>query len=507
MGDNSSCVAAGGTVTCTLTGTTLSLAVLVADQTFSGSVPITVTDAGGRSLTLAPIRVVATPAAVTLSELGVSGPLVAGGTGELTVTVTNTGGRPTTEQPITVTLPTGITTGDPGPSDAVTCTDGVCTLLPVAPGTDSAVTVTIPITIAPSVPADPGEATVAVGENSTEPVTLTVATGVASLIADRTDVTAGTTTALVVTATPKDGVETLGPITIHSDTDGVGFPRNESCAPPPAGRAPSTVICSDPTFTLNIKVKADVPAGELKISATDAGGRSIDLTGPGGKPLQILAPPAALELSIIGVTQDLTGGGTGTVALTVSNTGGQPAIGNAISAQLPTGVGLRSVTVNKVAVCKAAEPCTLPELEPGSAADVVLALTVQPTAATGPSDLRIDVGKVSAATTVTVQSGVTALVAKPAGPFVANGKQVAVTLTPTLRTGVTTAGPITLTPIRCGHPDPYRFLPDSRSRADLLGRLVLGDHGRRHRAVGRSVAGHCHRRRRPGRPADHLRRG
>ena len=83
FGNSATCTpTTGGAVAlCVVSSGTATLPMVIADNTVTRSVPISVADAGGRALTLAPIQVVPAAPALTLSELTTTEPLVAGGGG------------------------------------------------------------------------------------------------------------------------------------------------------------------------------------------------------------------------------------------------------------------------------------------------------------------------------------------------------------------------------------------------------------------------------------------
>ena len=433
------CTAAGGgsTVTCVIEGGVVPLTVTVADDTFAGSVPITVTDAGGRSLALPPIQVSAAPAALSLSELTVTEPLVAGGTGALSMTVTNSGGLASAPQLITIALPGGITRDEISPGDAVTCTNGVCTLQPVAAGEANAVTLTIPLVVPATVIGSPGTAFVSIGDLDTEPVPLAVEPGITALTAAPGEITAGADTPLTITAQLAPTVTDPGPVTLTSGSADLVFGASTACTPG-AGGASVRCTLSAGTIDLSVVVADNTVSGPVPIAVTDAGGRTLILA-----PIQVDAATAEVALSELAVTRAPIAGGTGAVSLTVTNTGGRTSAAQDISVTVPDGVDAGAITPDSAVTCNDVG-CTLRPLAPGAGATLTIPLTLDPTVgAAPPLPVVVTIDGRSKQVLLAVDSPISTLTASP--DQVTAGGTTPVTLTATIKDGVLDPGTVTLT--------------------------------------------------------------
>lgn len=106
----------------------------------------------------------------------------------------------------------------------------------------------------------------------------------------------GRTTAITVTATAKDGVPEVGPVTLQPTSPGVTIPEYPtSCRQNGTGG----LVCADSTITgLALALSADETPGPLPLRVTDAGGRIVTLADADGVAKQIVRPgPAVVALS------------------------------------------------------------------------------------------------------------------------------------------------------------------------------------------------------------------
>ncbi len=442
-------VPAGQRVTVTLT--------LAVDSTATGGeMTITVL---GKPFTIA--LQVNSPAALGLSDLQVTQDLYAGGTGQLSVRVTNSGQQPSTRQTVNVSdLPAGVTvSGVTG--NGVTCAadqnnaravgSPVCTLLPVDP--DAGGTLLIDLDVPPSAPSSTETATtLTLGDNTDGPSrSLTVLPSILSLdTAAAGPFTAGQPATLAVIPDVRDGVTNTGPITVTSTDAAVTFRPSSGCLPIDDANA---VTCASSGFVLDIDIPVDHKAGPLEITATDAGGRRLDF--PSVTLRIVAAAPANLEVTGLTTSQPLTAGGTGQLALDVSNKGQQASIDQEIKVDgLPDSVTPTDITIRELSTCDqqpagnapvaAGLTCTLPPLDPGQQVTLLIDLDVLPSAPTtvAPS---VTIGGTLTGEfgPLTVVAGITGLDTSPAGPFLA-GRPLQLTLTPKVPDTIT-AGDITLT--------------------------------------------------------------
>ncbi|HEY7813381.1 MAG TPA: hypothetical protein VIC62_09100, partial [Nakamurella sp.] len=423
-GSNQVSLACGGkpdrTATCTFDGTSLKLELTITRTAEPSSLAIATVDEKQRKIenNFADLTVLA-PASLQLSPLTVTSPLVAGGTGEITVTVSNSGGVSAVTGPVTLVGPDGISISGITPTS---CSTG-CTV-PAQGSTD----VTVALSVAPQV-TTPAALQLRIGDLITDPMKTAVGAGIDSveispaddLVADGKEVTR------TVTVVSKLGDP--GPVTL-SAPDGVTL---TGC-----GTKGARVTCAAP-FDLGISVPAGTSAGPLGLTAFDSGGRGLHVTA------LTVATPASLTLDVPTSTSVIAGG-SGTLTVTVRNTGGSPSAGGeSITAALPKGLTLtgtsipgssctgpaRAALALAVPTAAAAADCTLPSMKPGVAVPVTFSFDALPSAPNG------QVIGVSLAdhdpelVPLTVKAGITGLAADPKVTLPANGTPQSVTLTAT----------------------------------------------------------------------------
>ena len=361
----------GTTATCGFDDGTLRLDVAT---TVAGPLVISSVDLGGRPIenSFAELTVLA-PASLSLSDLSVAQPLVAGGTGALTVTVTNEGGVDGSLGSVTLSGPEGVTVAGVTPS----C-EGDC----IVPAGGS-VEVTVTVDVAPTV-RDPATLALKVGDLTTDKIQVPVASGIlrVDVTPDNDLIADGSTATRTVTVVSKP--TDPGPVTLIAPK-GITLTACDE-------RGPS-VTCTGPTFTIGITVAPGTTPGPLALTAQDAGLRSLPVT-----PLTVVAPaPAELRLDVPdGVS--VYAGGTGSLSVTVSNGGGSTSPGGErISVALPKGMTLTGTDILGTGCTGAAQAalavaaptaavaadCTLPPIDRDTDQQVTFFFDATPGAAGG----------------------------------------------------------------------------------------------------------------------------
>ena len=444
---------------------TVTLTLAVGSTATGGDLTITVL---GKPFTIT--LTINTPAALSLGALDVTQDLYAGGTGQLSVRVSNAGEQPSVSAPINVDhLPNGVTvsaiTGDvtceaEPPVNARAVATPICTLLAVNP--DDSATVVVNLDVQPSAPSSTETATtVAIGDNpDVASRLLTVTKGIASLdTAAAGPFTAGKPATLTVTPVLQGTATTTGPITVTSADASVTFGPSTGCAPLTGTDA---VSCAGSPFDLDIVIPVEHDTGPLLITATDAGGRSLEF--PNVTFEIVAAAPSNLEVTGLTTSRTLIAGGTGQLTVQVSNTGALPSADELIDVDLPAGISVTDITPSggtgagrslcfraapdlSPQAAAAVEPiCTLPPLAAEGEATLLIELAVAPSAGQESAEATVTIGagtRNTSATKVVVQAGITGLDTSPAGPFTA-GQPLQLTVTPQVPDGVT-AGEVTLT--------------------------------------------------------------
>ncbi|HEY5115887.1 MAG TPA: hypothetical protein VIJ00_10220, partial [Nakamurella sp.] len=392
------------------------------------------------------LQITASPADLQLSPLTV-GPLVAGGPGVLTLDVSNPSGTATAPELITVTGPDGVTASRIDLGDTTLCAGEAvagCTLPGLPAGSDpQQLTITLDVTPATK----KGRVTVDIGGLKSF-ADVTVGQGVAPLRANPGGplVADGQPGTLGITVDLQNGATTAGPITFTSGSPNVTFPAFASCDPPIG----PTITCTGGRFDLIVTVAAGQEPGDLPITASDAGGRPLDLTDANSKKIQVVAP-AELVLSDPTTVQDPVAGGTGAFSITVRNTGQQDSTPQPITVTVPdgSGVALTSITVSGSSTCLpgggnavAAPDCTLPVVKPGE--QVVLGFQVTLPARATQLTATVGVGIAEKTVRLPVIGAITELRTDTADPLVA-GSPNRLVLTATLVKGVTNPGALTFT--------------------------------------------------------------
>ena len=442
-------------------GNPFTLDLTVTDNTFSGALPIVVTDAGGRTLDDLKLEAQPRPAGVLLTSLRVGTPLIAGGSGTLALTVTNTGGTASSTTDLTLELPEGIRRTDALPAAAITCGEGsACVLQPIPPNSSVELTFALAVDpdagrLDPTNPTPPA-ATVTVPGLPEVSVELPVLTGIASLVASPSGpLTAGTATTLSVSSTVELGVRERGDITFTTTSDEVRFNSTESCSVTEDGRS---ALCRNNPFDIAISLAGSIGAGPLPIDVLDAGGRELDL------PLDAVGSAPQLVFSVPDLVRVPVAGGSAAFSLTVTNAGGQPSAPTTIDLDIPVGFTLASITVSGGVTCLPDPPvnaravatnCTLPPVGPVGSQDpnaltarvLGFALTVDPTVAAAEPPLTGTVtigGVTSEPITLIPTTGIQSLRAATDSPLPA-GSTTSLRVTSTPKPGVTDPGPITFT--------------------------------------------------------------
>ena len=435
----------------------LVLTVTIAPGARSGPLVITGTELGQPALTVTgnlAIPTIQSPPDLTLSEVEVIEPLVAGSGGRLYLTVQNTGDLATERQPISIEGPTGITLADvvSDPGDAVACTEGGCFLETLPAGMDP-VTLKLSLNVAATVADDSGATiTVVIGDRAATPLPIGVQSGVESVAITPADplVADGQPASRTVTVTPAPGVESPGPITLTLGGTAT-FGTTEGCE---TSSSRKTITCSVTVFDVDITMPQTSTATEVRITAVDAGQRALDVKG---SPLQVeVVTAASLVITEVAVTETPVAGGKVAFTVAVTNRGGSASPGGeAIDLQLPVGFtrtgtiipgGSCSGTGQPALALAAAVPdCTLPSIPPGGTLTLTFSVhisskvanTASGTVAIGggdPTDLDFTV--LPAVTSLTVTSG---------AEVIADGAAHPVTLAVGLAGGVTEPGAVTFT--------------------------------------------------------------
>ncbi|HYN73221.1 MAG TPA: hypothetical protein VES60_12030, partial [Nakamurella sp.] len=427
------------------------LTLAISREQISGPLPLTVTDAGGRDVTAVlkdaadnDLTVQGGPPALSMTSLPAE-PLYSGGTGSASFGVRNDGGLPSEAAPIVFVPPTDVevTSVQTGGTSCVPTPASPCQLTPVAAGSSTVVTVNL--TAAPA--ATGGRLTATVGDASafTELVVNSGVTGVA--VSPSSPYVAPSTTRLTVQAGYQQVVTNPGQVTLTL-TGGVRFTAvPPACTPtgPPgdlAAQPTQQVSCGGATINgLDLTIDKGQQAGLLPLTVTDAAGRRVEVKDDKDHDLEVVpAAPAHLTLTPIGPLT-FTAGTTGTVAMTVTNDGGQLSDPAPITGSTTAGIDVTSVAVDG-AVCTPGD-CMLPGLEAGKDSTIDVAVDVPPSGHDG--EFTVNVGAEPDTASVTVESGVATLQAGPGGPY-AIGSTAVITVTATPRVGVGKLGQIALEP-------------------------------------------------------------
>ena len=385
-----------GTSTIVCDGTSISLSITISAQQQPGDLPVTVTDAGGRKLDLKDAAgndfvIERALSSLHLDKLAISTPLLAGGTGDLTVQVRNTGGRRSEKQPIKVDLPDGVQLMDMTIGDSSICTPALqgaptCGLPELDP--DESVAVVIALDARPEVTEKPGAAKVVVADDS-DSIPLAVSAGISSLVAaEKGPITAGSTVQLTVAPELLKGVTDAGPIRLTA-TAGVTFGESKTCTPANGG---SIITCTGTKFTFTVIVPASLSAGELPVTAADAGNRQIELLGADRQPFAVVAAQQHLDVSELTVLQ--VPNLSGTISLKVTNPADTASSAMPIDISLPRGFTTRAVVsvfepAFRVTVCTNT-PCTLGSISPKGSATLYIGFSAGTGAITGPAKVTID---------------------------------------------------------------------------------------------------------------------
>ncbi|HEY5882487.1 MAG TPA: hypothetical protein VIU11_26490, partial [Nakamurella sp.] len=369
--------------------------------TTAGPLDIGSVDQGGRTIenNFAELTVLA-PASLSLSDLSVAEPLVAGGTGALTLTVTNGGGVDASLGSVTLIGPEGVIVTGVTPS----C-EGDC----IVPAGGS-VEVTVTVDVAPTV-RDPATLALQVGDLTTDKLQVPVASGIqrVHITPDDDLIADGSTSTLTVTVVSE--LTDPGPVTLIAPK-GVTLTACDE-------RGPS-VTCTGPTFAVGITVAVGTTPGPLALTAQDAGLRTLDVT-----PLTVVAPgPADLRLDVPGGVSVHAGGG-GSLSVTVNNSGGSTSPGGeSISVTLPKGLTLTGTDIpgtdcngaTQAALAVAAPTaaiaadCTLPPIDRGTDQQVTFFFDATPGAAGGDALVTLADQK-PVPVPVTVNAGITGFTA------------------------------------------------------------------------------------------------
>src|SRR5664279_5242441 len=223
--------------------------------------------------------------------------------------------------------------------------------------------------------------------------------------------------------------------------------RSEASGSGPTGTFGPTYTPRPVITGLGVYVGPKVPVGPLPLASDLAGNRTMPITDSNGVPLRVgqPLPPGHLTLSAPQVTGQPTAGGTGTLTLTATNSGGQPSTPLPFTVTTPAGVTVSSIQVAGQPSCTptAQQQCVLPPIDPTRSADITVTLAVLPTAQNGPLTLSVeDTHDGSVSTDLAIGPGVSLLVATPATVLPA-GATSTLRLEASLRPGVTDPGPIT----------------------------------------------------------------
>ena len=419
----------------------------------SGPLPLLATDAGGRPLEMTDDQgrdlaiVQPGPAVLEVTAPALTDPAYAGGTSVMTLQVANGGQRASEPSPIVVDTPHGVSVSTVAVRGADPCEPSAtspCTLPVILAG--HSVDVTVDLSLDPD--AQDGSLQVTTGR-AAPVVQLVVLPGVSALRGAPDDpLPTGATSVLQVSANTQEGVADPGPITFPLVSGGVsivGYPTN--CLPRTTDQG-TVIDCAGPVITgLGVYVGPKVPVGPLPLASDLAGNRTMPITDSNGVPLRVgpPLPPGHLTLSAPQVTGQPTAGGTGTLTLTATNSGGQPSTPLPFTVTTPAGVTVSSIQVAGQPSCTptAQQQCVLPPIDPTRSADITVTLAVLPTAQNGPLTLSVeDTHDGSVSTDLAIGPGVSLLVATPATVLPA-GATSTLRLEASLRPGVTDPGPIT----------------------------------------------------------------
>lgn len=407
-----------------------------------------------------------TPALPIPTDLTLSQPLVAGGTGAFSLTVTNTGQQdsdPTA--PLDIALPAGLAVQSvdvapnaPGlrraalgnalaraPTACQPTADQTCSVPLGVLTPDGQVAVTITVTVAPDVQAN-STATVTIAGHSVstliQPEQIRV--GISSLTAfPNSPYPAPSATTMTVTAIAQPGVLDPGPLTFTlGGTDVLFTASPANCTPVGEGGA-TLVTCTGPEIDgLILTIGSGQSEGPLPLTVTDAGNRNVPLTDADGNPLQVTPVPAQLSLDDI-QTAPIVAGGSGIASLTVTNIGNQTSTETPIGYTLPSGVAVAAVEAGTGrCVPTEASPCLLPPIDPRVSATVILTLIATPT--TQPGALTVTIAGQSKETQLSVDSGIVNVVAAPDSPYL-TPSATTMNLQVNTKPGVQDAGPVTFT--------------------------------------------------------------
>jgi hypothetical protein len=351
---------------------------------------------------VAPSAVNPLPASADVSVTVTTPTIVPGTDGNATITVSNSGPSDAAG-PITVnysppadveivSLPTGCT--GPIPNGPITCTLAG----PLVPG--STLTLDVPL----HVPADAAPGTLTDGSVSATSVTqdpnpaqnsapsaVTVASSIAdvSVAVSTPAITPGTTGTAVITATNHGPSEADGPIHVTysppAGVDIVGLPAG-CTGVIPAGPIDCTLPGPIPVNgSVNIPVVLSVPAGTPAGPALTGGSAMVATATTDPTPANntasstVATAPGSADLRVETSTPTITPGGTGVVAVTVTNGGPAAAAGPiTVGYTPPAGVGM----VSRPAGCTGPLPagplsCTLAgPLAPGSTSVISVPVSV-----------------------------------------------------------------------------------------------------------------------------------
>ncbi|WP_420119854.1 hypothetical protein, partial [Nakamurella sp.] len=437
---------AGPTVTCDLgTGTTVPLTITPATGAPLGPIALTARDAGGRTIP-DDFRglVVRSPARLDLGPVVLVRPLVAGGGGAVALTVTNSGGVESAPAALTLPAPagvaiSGVTVDGDGAAGRVADGPGPAwSVGALAPG--ASVTLTVDLTVDPTVPAD-AELRLAVGDTESDALAVSVAAGIDRLVVDPDGpvVADGRPSDRTVTVEAADGIDP-GEVTLVAG-GGITITGPNGC---PSDADETRVTCGDRRFTVAITAPPGTAAGPLPLTATDAGGRPLTLTA-----LTVAAPATLDFVGDAEIVAPPVAGGTGAVRFTVTNSGGvASADGVPVRAAGTEGLTPTAVECSAGAVAPAVaagDPagCVLPPIDPGGTATVELTVRATPAVTAGTVTVRLPDASRSA--DLTVGPGLAVLSASTTSSVVADGTPTPITLvaTPTDDT-VTEYGPVTV---------------------------------------------------------------
>ena len=438
-GSGYGCDGDGLTLTCTLNEGPISLGVLVPSGLPTGDLPVTATDSAGRVIPILgagdPVRIVQ-PAKVLVSELGVAGPFIAGGTGRLTATVTNSGGVDVTNLPVEIGLPAGVTVERVAAGERQICGPGTCVLDVLSAGQ----TVSLDILVRLTPTAEPGAVRLAVGGSSRE-LTVAIDGGLTALVGSSAGPLIADGEARQVTFRQRTvgGDVEPGPVTLTAGGE-VTFGAGNDCT----SEGPTVITCAAGAFTVPVIVGAGQAAGPLPVTVADHYGNNVSLIGADDRELSVQARPARLSFSEVASAAPVPAGGSGTVRFSVRNTGGTGSLPQDLTVVPPTGLTVTSIAVAGSSACTGTDTCTLPTIEPAGSLDVEIQFAVSATAGQGPLTIAISAADAELTTTIGVRGGIASVSAQYSAALIPGATTIVpVTVGPV--DGVTETGPVTVT--------------------------------------------------------------